>query len=256
MNEKTRDHDLIPAIKPASDEVAFYRRSRGDAPKQSNFNGMLVFSLVLMAIVMGVGGFTLYEVQQKLDQSNRINAKTEGLVRSLEERLRATGVDVSKTLIDLQSQQAVNGAEIDKLWRVAHRENRPKIQELEKRLAKSGSTTEILDSQVKGVASNMKSLTSEFGQLSNVMNTVRKNLVDDNADMTTQVTLVRGQIQDQAVIVEGNRRSISSLDGKVQNVEEAINAFDRYRQQVNKRLIDLQDQLEPEPESSTAAAVN
>ena len=53
MVDNRSDLDLIPAIAPAKDEVASYRRSgRSDAPKQSNFNGILVFALVLMAIVM------------------------------------------------------------------------------------------------------------------------------------------------------------------------------------------------------------
>ena len=69
MVDNRSDLDLIPAIAPAKDEVASYRRSgSSDAPKQSNFNGILVFALVLMAIVMGVGGFALYQIQQKLDQ--------------------------------------------------------------------------------------------------------------------------------------------------------------------------------------------
>ena len=252
MNEDTRDLDLIPAIKPASDEVASYRRTRGEAPKQSNFNGMLVFSLVLMAIMMGVGGFTLFELQQSLDHFDELNAKTEELVRSLDERLRATGVDVSETLIDLGSQQNVNGSEIDKLWKIAFRENKPKIQELDNRLNKSQTGSQKLDSKVRGLALNLQNVNVEFGQLSSTMEVVRQSLVDDNIDMTTQVILVRGQVQDQAVLVEGNRRSISSLDGKVREIEEAINAFDRYRQQVNKRLLALQNPSGPEQEPSPA----
>ena len=47
MVDNRSDLDLIPAIAPAKDEVASYRRSgRSDAPKQSNFNGILVFGIM------------------------------------------------------------------------------------------------------------------------------------------------------------------------------------------------------------------
>ncbi|MDA0977075.1 MAG: hypothetical protein O3B72_00815, partial [Proteobacteria bacterium] len=82
----------IPSIKPAQDEVASYRRGgQTKAPKQSNFNGMLVFVIVLMAIMMGIGGYTLYEVQLKLERSNELLAEGQENVRMLEARLAATG---------------------------------------------------------------------------------------------------------------------------------------------------------------------
>ena len=75
---------------------------------------------------------------------------------------------------------------------------------------------------------------------------VKQNLIDDTTDMTTQVSIVRGQIQDQTDIVEGNRRNISSIENRVGELDEAISVFDRYRQQVNQRLLELQNQGEPE----------
>ena len=86
MSDKKDDLDVLPAIRPAQDEVSSYRRStRSDAPKQSNFNGILVFVIVIMAIMMGVGGFTLYEVQKKLDRSNILLSKEQ---ENLQQRSR------------------------------------------------------------------------------------------------------------------------------------------------------------------------
>lgn len=79
---------------------------------------------------------------------------------------------------------------------------------------------------------------------------VRQGLINDNSEMTTAVSLVRGQMQDQEDLVEGNRRSISSMEKKVKEVEEAIEVIDLYRQQVNQRLVDLQNRIQQEPNSS------
>ena len=69
----TENKKTIPSIKPDQADVASYRRNaRVDPPKQSNFNGFLVFVIPLMAIIMGVGGFVIYEVQQSLAISNQL----------------------------------------------------------------------------------------------------------------------------------------------------------------------------------------
>ena len=122
-------NDTIPSIKPDQDEVASYRSSaRSAAPRQSNFNGLLVFVIVLMAIIMGIGGYTLFEVQKKLDRSNALLAQGQMNIAELDSRLAATGTDVSQTLQDLKDQVGTNFSEIDKLWAVSYRQNKPDIQ--------------------------------------------------------------------------------------------------------------------------------
>jgi len=249
MNDKKKDLNPVPAIKPAQDEVASYRSTnRSDAPKQSNFNGMLVFSLVLMAIMMGVGGYTLFEVQQRLDQSNKILEEANKNVRDLESRLEATGTDVSKTIQIIQSTAETNISEIDKLWQIAYFQNKPKLQELEKEVGTISADNVKLTTQTKNLSTDVGKVTSELNRFTKSVSDMHQNLLKDNQKVNTQVTLVRGQVQDQADLVEGNRRSISALDNKVKNVEESINVFDRYRQQVNQRLLDLQNQIQTEPE--------
>ena len=88
MADKKVELDGIGAIRPARDEVSSYRRSnRADAPAKSNFNGILVFVIVVLAVMMGVGGFVLIEVQKKLDQSNVLLQKGQESVQQLEGRL-------------------------------------------------------------------------------------------------------------------------------------------------------------------------
>ena len=79
---------------------------------------------------------------------------------------------------------------------------------------------------------------------------VRQTLTDDSEDMTTQFSLVRGQVQDQADLVEANKRNLASIQNRVKITEEAIEVIDKYRAQVNKRLVDLQamiQRVEPIP---------
>lgn len=231
MANNSKDLDLIPAIAPAKDEVASYRRSgRAEAPKQSNFNGMLVFALVVMAIMMGVGGFALYEVQKKLDQSNQLLAQGQKSIRDLDDRLAATGTDVSKTLQVMQAQQTTNVQEIDKLWGVAFRNNRPRIEKMEVTIK------ELLDMDKK-LDAKATTVTQRFDKFS-------QQILGDTEDMATRVGMVRGQVQDQTVLVESNRRSVLALEARMKDAQEAISVIDRYRQQVNQTLVDIKRQLQ------------
>lgn len=234
-----QDLDLIPAIAPEKDELVSRRRSL-EAPKQSNFRGLLVFCLVIMAVVLGIGGYTLYEVQQRLNQSNELLAQARSSVEDLEARLAATGTDVSKELQTIKEQQKLNFSEIDKLWRVAHRENRPALRAVEKDVKAMVTANEKLSTDIITLRAQMQETESAFTSLSDTVNQTRDNILLDNEELTTSVSLVRGQVQDQAVQAEATKRNLTSIDRTLNELQEAVDAIDRYRQQINQRLLELE----------------
>jgi chromosome segregation ATPase len=240
-SDNGKDLDLIPAIAPEKDELDSRRRTLS-APQQSNFRGLLVFSLVLMAVVLGIGGYALFEVQQRLDRSNELLDMANKGVRDLEARLAATGTDVSKELQTLKEQQATNFSEIDKLWRVSYRENRPAIKKLEEALTKMDAASAKLGKDIAAIRSEVNTSTAAITK-------ARTELSADNEELRTSLSLVRGQIQDQSVQSEAHKRSIATMDQQLKVVEEAINAIDQYRQQVNQQLMELRDAARYAPAS-------
>lgn len=251
MTDKKVDLDGIGAIRPARDEVSSYRRSnRAEAPAKSNFNGILVFVIVVLAIMMGVGGFVLIEVQKKLDQSNVLLQKGQESVQQLEDRLSATGTDVSKTLQNMQGQMDTNVSEIDKLWKVAYRQNKPAIQE---NLAEIVKIRSDLKTNVAPLNNTVQGMIESFNKLSSDMTEVRQGMSIENEETITQMSMVRGQVQDQSVQVEGNKREISILSNQMKETQEAIDVIDQYRKQVNQRLIDLQGQIQDQSVNQTTS---
>ena len=244
----SNNRESIPSIKPEQDEVASYRSSgRSAAPKQSNFNGLLVFVIVLMAIMMGFGGYTLFEVQKKLDQSNELLAQGQENIRELDSRLAATGTDVSKTLQDLKEQVSTNFSEIDKLWAVSYRQNRPDIQ---KNLRAISALEDNLGKKVETMDQSVKQMSSQYQTTLNEISNLREGLLRDNEELITEIALLRGQVQDQAVAQEAIRRNISSLTQQVKETEEAIAAIDRHRLQLTQKLAQLQALIQtPSPAS-------
>jgi len=245
MSEKrnsSNNDGLMPSIKPEQDEVASYRRSgRLEGPRQSNFNGVLVFVIVLLSIMMGIGGYALWEVQQRLEQSTELLAQAQQNVADLRERLSQTGDSTSRAFQDMEEQIATNFSEIDKLWAVAYRRNRPNI---EKNTEAIDAINARLDKDLKQLATRMSEVDREFGKFSQSMTSFQEKLRADSEEMLTQVSLVRGQVQDQAVIVEGNRRSVAALQRDMRTVQEAIDVIDQYRQRVNQQLLELRSQVQ------------
>jgi len=235
-------NDPIPSIKPDQDEVASYRSSaRSAAPRQSNFNGLLVFVIVLMAIIMGIGGYTLFEVQKKLDQSNELLAQGQANIAELDSRLAATGTDVSQTLQDLKAQVSTNFNEIDKLWAVSYRQNKPDIQ---KNVRSITTLKNDLGQRVNDMSSSVEQMAAQYQSTLNELSGLREGLLQDNEELITEIALLRGQVQDQAVVQEASRRTLNSLTKQLQDVNEAIDSIDQHRRQLAQKLAQQQSQIQ------------
>ena len=235
-------NDPIPSIKPDQDEVASYRSSaRSAAPKQSNFNGLLVFVIVLMAIIMGIGGYTLFEVQNKLDRSNKLLAQGQENIAELDSQLAATGTDVSKTLQDIKAQVSTNFSEIDKLWAVSYRQNKPDIQ---KNVRSIASLKDDLGKRVTSMSGAMQKMTTQYQTIIDELSELREGLLKDNEELITEITMLRGQVQDQAVAQEASRRNLNSLTNQLNEINEAIDSIDQHRRQLAQKLSQQQAQIQ------------
>jgi len=236
------NNENIPSIKPDQDDVASYRRSgRSEAPKQSNFNGLLVFVIVLMAIMMGIGGYTIFELQERLAKSSELLEQGQENIRQLDSRLAATGTDVSKTLQDLKAQVETNFSEIDKLWAVSYRQNRPDIQKNVRAIAE---LKDDLGGKVNSMDASVKQMTGQYQSILSELTALREGLLNDNEELITEIALLRGQVQDQAVAQEASKRNMNSLSRQVKENQDAIKSIDQHRLQINQRLIDLQNQIQ------------
>ena len=232
----------IPSIKPAQDEVASYRRSgRSEAPKQSNFNGLLVFVIVLMAIMMGIGGYTLFEVQEKLERSNQLLEQGQENIRQLDSRLAATGTDVSKTLRDLKAQMNTNFTEIDKLWAVSHRQNKPDIQKNVRAIA---GLKRDLGAKISSMSVLVKKMSSQYQAILTELSGLREGIRQDNEELITEIALLRGQVQDQAVVQGATKRNLNSLDGQMKEMQAAIDSIDAHRRQISQKLNELENNIQ------------
>ncbi len=242
MTDDNKNLDDLPSITPDAEDVSSYRRgSRTEAPKQSNFNGILMFVIVIMVLVMGFGGYVLFQVQNKLDEANAQLVQSGASIDELESRLAATGSDVSKTFESMQAQSNENVSEIDKLWAVAYRQNRPRIDQvaLDLETAVTGFKAEL-----DPIAGAVSGVGDQFDALNKEMIDLKQLVMMDNEDRTTELALIRQQLQDQTDTLETLRRELGVVKKQLKEAKEDIRSNLEYRARHNGEVLEMKKQIQ------------
>ena len=237
----SKDDTRIPTIAPHQDDVLQRQKaSRPGVARQSSFNGLLVFVIVVMAIMMGIGGYTLWQVQQKLETANVLLARGQENVKALDERLAATGTDVSKTLRKMQDEIKTNFSEIDKLWAVSYRTNRLDIATNKNDIGEQTRRVTHLDDQMAMLLNAVSDASVRISTVADDMVEIQRSLTDENAEVLTEVALVRGQVQDVADILGANQRALSAINQRLDDFDAAVESTNRFRSQLNERMVELE----------------
>ena len=242
MTDDNKNLDDLPSITPDAEDVSSYRRgSRTEAPKQSNFNGILMFVIVIMVLVMGFGGYVLFQVQNKLDEANAQLVQSGASIDELESRLAATGSDVSKTFETMQVQSNKNVSEIDKLWAVAYRQNRPKIDQvaLDLETAITGFKAEL-----DPIAGAVSGVGDQFDALNKEMIGLKQLVTMDTEDRATELALIRQQLQDQTDTLETLRRELGVVKKQLSEAKEDIRSNLEYRARHNGEHLEMKKQIQ------------
>ena len=237
----SKDDTRIPTIAPHQDDVVQRQKaSRPGVARQSSFNGLLVFVIVVMAIMMGIGGYTLWQVQQKLETANALLARGQENVKALDERLAATGTDVSKTLRKMQDEIKTNFSEIDKLWAVSYRTNRLDIATNKNDIGEQILRVSLLDDQMAMLLNAVSDASVRISTVADDMVEIQQSLAEENAEVLTEVALVRGQVQDVADILGANQRALSVINQRLDDFDAAVESINRFRSQLNERMVELE----------------
>ena len=68
-------------------------------------------------------------------------------------------------------------------------------------------------------------------------------MLQDNEELITEIALLRGQVQDQAVVQGAMKRNLSSVDLQMKEMQDAINSIDAHRKQIAQKLNELENDI-------------
>ncbi|BFM06405.1 hypothetical protein [Halioxenophilus aromaticivorans] len=200
--------------------------------------GMAIFAFLIALVGVGAGGFAVWKIQALTQELTGADDR----IAALEKRLTLSDDESSQSVTVLQAnlKQAVkdigtNESEIRKLWdtrnvnRKAIAQNDDGLKAAQAELEKSvASVQKALSDQYAGLAGSVKELEASSGSLERQV-----------ANLRTQLAELDGVAQKLA--------AVDQLSGRVRSNEEAIEAIDAYRLNINRQLVELQQKLSPGP---------
>ncbi len=225
------------------DDSTGYRRGGKPRPPGGGGSGRLLGLNVVLAILVAglvVAGWFVANQQQQLSEAERLLGEADKRLLRLEDRLQMTDQTMSEAGDEVQDQLGFWEDEIRKVWDVANKRNKNWIIENQGKLKRNAERLATIESSVNSLKSSVSRHDKAFGQ--------QTAMLDQLAALELQIRQVAEQqrrMTDQLNVARQGFASLESgLERRVANNEEAVEAIDAYRIQLNNRLNDVRNRIE------------
>ena len=202
-------------------------RGRGGAP---GGGGPFVYAIIT---VLGIGllaaGWFTFAQQEQLTATEAMLASAEARILRLEDRLRLTDETLSEAGADTNKQLSFWESEIRKVWDIANKRNRGWIETNRENVKKLDTSLDGAEAQLRDLSSAVARLDTAVGNQQEVADRV----------MAAEANLQRLVRQQRDLVDKVNAASQiaaslkASLEARVRENEQAIQAFDAQRAQLN-----------------------
>lgn len=251
-----RKEPTISSITPERDEITSHQRRSSSRPQQPQKNRQntqpaapapavvrspLAPVAFLLAITgLGLAGFVYWQL---LTAQAVINEYEQRIV-VLEQRLDLSDDESSQSVTAIRAKLKWADSEIRKLWGVSYDRNRKTLESHTKqigKLEKSLKKTTADGASVKKLVSSQKSAIENVKQQGLEQKLLLEQSTEKFFDQQQQVQ----SVTDLANRLERQVAELKTgLSGRVTNNEEAIEAIDAHRLNINRELLQLRQQLQ------------
>jgi len=202
-------------IKPVRSEALDNRKKRNIGGSSLLFISLLGLINLGGLVILGLWFFNASGYQQETGQSfvQRISF--------LEEEISSIKAVNKESIDSLEEQTKFIDKEIRKLWDLSNKRNRKNIDSLTIQLTEVKTSFEKLFKSNNSILAKQRARALEIAKLEKVQADLKIKLTNLNALSET-----------------------SDISEKLKSQEEAIAAFDAYRKQVNRALLELEEKLD------------
>lgn len=202
-------------IKPVRSEALDNRKKRNIGGSSLLFISLLGLINLGGLVILGLWFFNASGYQQETGQSfvQRISF--------LEEEISSMKAVNEESIDSLEEQTKFIDKEIRKLWDLSNKRNRKNIDSLTIQLAEVKTSFEKLFKSNNSILAKQRARALEIAKLEKVQ-----------ADLKIKLTNLNALSES------------SDISEKLKSQEEAIAAFDAYRKQVNRALLELEEKLD------------
>ena len=202
-------------IKPVRSEALDNRKKRNIGGSSLLFISLLGLINLGGLVILGLWFFNASGYQQETGQSfvQRISF--------LEEEISSMKAVNEESIDSLEEQTKFIDKEIRKLWDLSNKRNRKNIDSLTIQLAEVKTSFEKIFKSNNSILAKQRARALEIAKLEKVQ-----------ADLKVKLTNLNALSES------------SDISEKLKSQEEAIAAFDAYRKQVNRTLLELEEKLD------------
>ena len=202
-------------IKPVRSEALDNRKKRNIGGSSLLFISLLGLINLGGLVILGLWFFNASGYQQETGQSfvQRISF--------LEEEISSIKAVNKESIDSLEEQTKFIDKEIRKLWDLSNKRNRKNIDSLTIQLTEAKTSFEKLFKSNNSILAKQRARALEIAKLEKVQ-----------ADLKIKLTNLNALSES------------SDISEKLKSQEEAIAAFDAYRKQVNRTLLELEEKLD------------
>ena len=226
------------SISTNPDEASNHRRPAKSRRHARSFSQG--FAVMLLVITLTILVWFLANLYQLLQNNKSDISSADSRIVVLEDRLRVTDMAMTETGQDTQEQLGLWEAEVRKLWVVANERNRSWIKENEASLARLVESFSEIEVVLRNLSSSVSRHDGAFDQ--------QQVIIDQLTSMNLQVKALLDRQRDLIDRVNNTRQGItnmqSTLSERVFENENAIEAIDAYRLQLNNRLNNMETMLD------------
>ena len=245
-----RKEPTLSSIVPERDEIASHQQRAGArARPRSNPNAaapppvrrarspLAPFALLLALTGLGLAGFLYWQVQGLQQALGQADSR----IQELESRLELSDDESSQSVTAIRAKLKWADSEIRKLWGVSHDRNRKAIAENKQQLQAVEKTVKGSVAETGKLLQQSTAVVTDLQAQSEVQRELMDGVVDD-------INAQRQQLQAMADLANRLDQQLGRLqtdmNRRVKSNEEAIEAIDAYRRNINRDLLQLKQQVQ------------
>ena len=85
---------------------------------------------------------------------------------------------------------------------------------------------------------------ASFDSTLSEMNSLTSRIKSDNQELITEISMLRGRVEDQILYQEADKRDLNLVKKELKEIVEAIDSIDQHRRIINQKLAQLREDVQ------------
>jgi len=226
-------------------------RTTNHKRKTRNKSKILITILLVSFSGLFTCAFFIYQMQQQINRISQLLGTTDlqlatisGTLNSNEEKMDNSELKTSSNIDEINS-------EIRKLWDISYKKNRNKIAELSKQMEETLKTSTVQHKNISDIEAKINMSQQHTNQiehnmtkLQTIVSDISTDILANNSTSKEDTDLLNESMEAwrEKIIISLNelKKTKSNIDNQLTLLTRTNTILDNYKQQTNKRLVQME----------------